>query len=45
MPKKTRKKSKGNIKGNFRGKEDAFWKSVRDGFIKFLKPPDWSKNE
>ena len=34
MPRK-----KKNIIGNFRGKEDRFWKKVRDGLKKFLESP------
>jgi len=34
--KKIRRK---NIPGNFRGKEDIFFKKVRDGFIEFFKSP------
>tara|TARA_R100001082_G_scaffold106772_1_gene79952 strand:- start:521 stop:640 length:120 start_codon:yes stop_codon:yes gene_type:complete len=37
MPRK--KKTKKNIVGNFRGKEDTFWKKVKDGLIKFLESP------
>ena len=33
MPKKK------NIKGNFRGKEDLFFKKIRDGLKKFLESP------
>jgi hypothetical protein len=36
MPKKK------NIVGNFRGKEDLFWKKIRLGLKNFLKSP-WSK--
>tara|TARA_Y100000310_G_scaffold84285_1_gene81113 strand:- start:43221 stop:43331 length:111 start_codon:yes stop_codon:yes gene_type:complete len=35
-------KKKKNIIGNFRGKEDLFWKKVRNGFKNFLKSP-WRK--
>ena len=38
MPKKIKVAYK-NIKGNFRGKEDTFWKKVRDGLIRFLESP------
>ena len=34
----TSKKRKKNIVGNFRGKEDRFWKNVVQGFKKFLEP-------
>ena len=37
--KKTTKKSKENIVGNFRGSEDIFMTKVRDGFIEFLRSP------
>tara|TARA_R100000700_G_C3051651_1_gene70694 strand:- start:344 stop:466 length:123 start_codon:yes stop_codon:yes gene_type:complete len=38
MPtKKTTKKK--NIPNNFRGKEDLFFKKVRDGLKKFLESP------
>ena len=30
---------KKNKPGNFRGKEDLFWKKVRDGLKKFLQSP------
>ena len=30
---------KGNIVGNFRGKEDSFFKKVRDGFRNLLSQP------
>lgn len=33
------KKKKKNIAGNFRGKEDIFFKLIRDGLKKFLKSP------
>ena len=43
MPKKAihvpRKKAYQPIRGNFRGKDDRFFKSVRDGLIKFLESP------
>ena len=32
-------KMKQNISGNFRGKEDRFFRAVRDGFLEFLKSP------
>jgi len=32
-------KRKKNIKGNFRGKEDLFFKKIRDGLKKFLESP------
>ena len=35
--KKVRRKK--NINSNFRGKEDLFFKKVRDGLIKFLETP------
>jgi|TARA_Y100000310_G_scaffold325624_1_gene389345 hypothetical protein len=34
------KKRKKNIVGNFRGKEDRFWKNVVQGFKKFFSPPN-----
>tara|TARA_R100000008_G_scaffold37785_1_gene21529 strand:- start:487 stop:627 length:141 start_codon:yes stop_codon:yes gene_type:complete len=37
MPKKTTKKK--NIPNNFRGKEDLFFKKIRDGLKKFLESP------
>ena len=37
--KKTTKKSKENIVGNFRGSEDIFWTKVVNGFKKFLESP------
>ena len=36
MPRRKRRK---NIPNNFRGKEDTFWKKVRDGLKQFLKSP------
>ena len=40
LEKKKKKVSpKKNIIGNFRGKEDLFFKKVRDGLIKFLESP------
>ena len=38
---KTQKKvkRKNNINSNFRGKEDLFFKKIRDGLIKFLESP------
>ena len=39
MPRKKRKK---NIVGNFRGKEDLFWKKIVDGLKNFLKSP-WNE--
>ena len=35
--KKVRRKK--NINSNFRGKEDLFFKKVRDGLLKFLESP------
>ena len=37
MPKKITKKK--NIQGNFRGKEDLFFKKIRDVLKKFLESP------
>ena len=36
--KKTKPRKK-NIKGNFKGKEDIFFKKIRDGLKKFLESP------
>jgi hypothetical protein len=34
-----RKPKKKNVQGNWRGKEDKFFNSVRKGFINLMKPP------
>jgi hypothetical protein len=34
-----RRKKKTNIPNNFRGKEDIFWKKIKDGLKHFLKSP------
>tara|TARA_R100000656_G_C3940713_1_gene126673 strand:+ start:763 stop:876 length:114 start_codon:yes stop_codon:yes gene_type:complete len=36
------RKKKKNIPGNFRGREDLFWKNVVSGLKNFLKSP-WDK--
>tara|TARA_R110000737_G_C14170625_1_gene411392 strand:+ start:165 stop:278 length:114 start_codon:yes stop_codon:yes gene_type:complete len=33
------RKKKTNIPNNFRGKEDKFWKKIKDGLKQFLKSP------
>lgn len=39
VPERLKIKDNKNIKGNFRGHEDRFFKAVRDGLIEFLRSP------